>query len=102
MIRIMYSEVTIYPEKIRMVYNKYIDELRSTLAGYFKNLQDSGSLRKNVSPEIAARIFLWILLSYFRSEEIMRSGPGITRQKIEKNVGEIVDIFMLGTLDKGL
>jgi hypothetical protein len=55
-------------------------------------------LKKNISPEIAARVFLWILFSYFRSEEIMRGGSGMTKQKLEKNVGEIVRIFMHGTV----
>ena len=98
MISILFSEVTTYPEKIRKVYNNFIDEMRATLAGYFKVLQDRGLLKKNISPEIAARVFLWILFYYFRSEEIMRDGSGMTKQKLEKNVGEIVRIFMYGTV----
>jgi AcrR family transcriptional regulator len=98
MIRILFSEMTTYPEKIRTVYNNFVDEMRSTLAGYFKALQDRGILKKRVSPEIAARVFLWILFSYFRSEEIMRDGSGMTKQKLEKNVREIVRIFMHGTV----
>jgi hypothetical protein len=97
MISILFSEVTTYPEKIRTVYNKFIDEMRATLAGYFEALQDRGIMKKKISAEIAARVFLWILFSYFRSEEIMRGGSGMTKQKLEKNVGEIVKIFMYGT-----
>jgi AcrR family transcriptional regulator len=99
MIKILFSEVTIYPEKIRTVYNNFIDEIRATLGGYFKVLQERGMLKKNISPQIAARVFLWILFSYFRSEEIMRGGSGMTKQKLDKNVGEIVRIFMHGTVD---
>jgi AcrR family transcriptional regulator len=98
MISILYSEVTTYPEKIRTVYNNFIDEMRATLAGYFEVLQDRGILKMTISPEIAARVFLWILFSYFRSEEIMRGGSGMTKQKLDKNVGEIVKIFMYGTV----
>jgi AcrR family transcriptional regulator len=98
MISILYSEVTTYPEKIRTVYNNFIDEMRATLAGYFKVLQERGILKLTISPEIAARVFLWILFSYFRSEEIMRGGSGMTKQKLDKNVGEIVKIFMYGTV----
>jgi hypothetical protein len=90
--------VTTYPEKIRTVYNKFIDEIRATLSGYFVLLQDRGLLRKTISPEIAARVFLWILFSYFRSEEIMRDGSGMSKRKLDKNVGEIVKIFMHGTV----
>ena len=98
MIKILFSEVTTYPEKIRTVYNNFIDEIRATLSGYFVILQNRGLMRKTISPEIAARVFLWILFSYFRSEEIMRGGSGMSKRKLEKNVGEIVRIFMHGTV----
>jgi AcrR family transcriptional regulator len=98
MIKIMYSEVTIYPEKIRAVYNRFVDEVRATLAGFFATMQRRGALT-NCSPDMAARVFLWILFSYFRSEEIMRPG-GMKKESIEKNVQEIIDIFMHGTINK--
>jgi AcrR family transcriptional regulator len=99
MIKILFSEVTTYPEKIRTVYNHYVDEIRVTLAGYFEVLQNRGILQKNISPKIAAQVFLWILFAYFRSEEIMRGGSGMTKQKLEKDVREIVKIFMHGTVN---
>ncbi len=96
-IKIMFSEVNLYPGKIRKVYNNTIDETRSTLADYFLSLQKKGTLRK-VSPEASARTFLSILVSYFRSEEIMR-GLDITKKgKMDREVREIVDIFVHGTL----
>jgi AcrR family transcriptional regulator len=100
MIKIMYSEVTSYPDKIREVYNGFVDEMRATLAGYFEELQGRGVLRKNMSAEMAARVFLWVLFSYFRSEEIMRPA-GMRKQAMEKQVREMVDIFTRGTLDGG-
>jgi AcrR family transcriptional regulator len=96
MVKIMYSEVTIYPEKIRIVYNRFIDEIRTTLAGFFESMQKKGVL-KQLSPEMAARVFLWILVSYFRSEEIMRPG-GMKKNTMEKQVQEIIDIFTHGTM----
>ena len=99
MVKIMYSEVTSYPEKIKEVYNKFIDDMRCTLADFFKGLQQSGFLRKDVSPETAARIFLWILISYFRSEEIMRPS-GMRKTMMEQQVKDIIDIFMQGTVRK--
>jgi energy-converting hydrogenase A subunit M len=71
--------------------------MRSTLANYFELLQDRGILRKTISPELAARVLLWILFSYFRSEEIMRP-LGMKKKSMKKNVQEIVDIFTRGTL----
>ncbi len=96
MVKIMYSEVTIYPEKVRRVYNKFVEEFRSTLAGYFETLQKRGALRQ-VSPEMAARVFHGMIFSYFRAEEIMRE-PGITKNKMKKNIDEFIDIFMHGTV----
>jgi len=98
MVKIMYSEVTIYPEKIRKLYNKFIEDLTLTLASYFTGLQKRGLLR-SVSPEMAAQLFLGVLFSYFRSEEIMRDG-GMKKQAMEKNIKEFVDIFMFGTMQQ--
>jgi AcrR family transcriptional regulator len=95
MIKIMYSEVNLYPEKIRRVYNKFITEIRLTLASYFTSQQKKGVLRK-VSPEVAARMFLGMLFSYFRTEEMMK-GTDISRHKMEKDIRELVDIFIHGT-----
>lgn len=96
MVKIMHSEINLYPQKIRKVYNKSIDEIRATLADYFEYLQKKGVLR-SVSPQTASAVFLSILFSYFRTEEIVR-GRDITRRMMEKNVREFVDIFMHGTL----
>ena len=98
MIKIMYSEVTIYPDKIREVYNNFVDEVKTTLASYMSSLQKRGVFRKDLSPEMAARVFLWILFAYFRAEEIMRPG-GMKKQVMEDNMREMIDIFTRGTLD---
>ena len=101
MVKIMYSEVTSYPEKIRTVYNKFLDEMRATLAAYFESLQERGILKKDMSTEMAARVFLWILFSYFRTEEIM-SPTGMKKQAMEKHVREMVGIFIHGTAGRKL
>jgi len=98
MVKIMYSEYTTYPENIREVYNKFILEMRTTLAAYFEDLQQKGMLRKNISPAMTAKMFLWILFSYFRSEEIMQS-TGMKKAAMERQVREMVDIFMSGTVN---
>jgi AcrR family transcriptional regulator len=98
MVKIMYSEYTTYPENIREVYNKFILEMRTTMAAYFEGLQRQGLLRKNISPAMTAKMFLWILFSYFRSEEIMQS-TGMKKATMEKQVREMVDIFMSGTVN---
>lgn len=98
MVKIMHSEVTSYPNQIRDVYNKFINEMRATVAAYFEGLQNRGILRKNMSSDMAARVFLWILMSYFRSEEIMRA-TGVKKNALAKDVREMIDLFMHGTLN---
>jgi AcrR family transcriptional regulator len=97
MVKIMYSESTIYPEKIRRLYNKFVVDLRSTLATYFESLKKKGVLRQ-VSPEMAARVFLGMLFAYFRAEEIMRPG-GMKKGVMEKQVQEMIEIFARGTMN---
>ncbi len=95
LVRIMLSEITVYPEKVRKVYNRFITDLRQTLAGYFVSLQKRGVLR-DVSPEMAARVFLGMIFSYFQAEEIFR-GRNIARREMERVVEEVVEIFVRGT-----
>jgi AcrR family transcriptional regulator len=96
-IKIMYSEVTIYPDQIRAVYNKFIDDLRATMASYIKSLQERGVVRADLSPEMTGRVFLWIFIAYFRSEEIMRP-TGMKKNAMQKHVREMIDIFTRGIL----
>ncbi len=96
-IKIMYSEANLYPDEARKVYNATGDELRATLSDYFALLQKKGVLRK-VSPETSARMLLGMLFAYFRSEELLR-GRDITKKgKMDREVREIVDIFVHGTM----
>ena len=100
MVRIMHSEVNLYPEQIRKVYTNTIDDIRTTLARYFASLRKKGVLRR-VSPDIAAGMFLGMFFSYFRAEEIMH-GRDITKNRaMERHVREFVDIFIHGTLRQG-
>lgn len=96
-IKIMYSEANRYPDKVRKVYTATGDELRATLSDYFVSLQKKGVLR-NVSPETSAGMLLGLLFTYFRSEELLR-GQDITKKgKLDRDVREIVDIFVHGTM----
>jgi len=96
-VKIIYSEVNLYPGKVRKAYAETMDDMRATLADYFTSLKRQGVLR-SFSAETAARMFLAMLFSYFRSEEIVR-GVDITRAgRMERAVREIVDIFVHGTL----
>lgn len=96
LIRIMLSEINLYPDKIKVVYSGFIDEIIKTLAGYFRSLQKKGVVRR-FSPEIAARAFLGMIFSYFLSEEIM-VGHTIDKKETKKILREFTGIFMKGTL----
>lgn len=95
-VKILSSEMNVYPEKTRNVFSKFINETNKVLANYFKSQQDCGNIRK-FSPEIAAQGFLGMLFSYFNVEEIVL-GKNISRQKMEKVIQEFVGIFVQGTL----
>lgn len=97
MVKIMHSEIHLYPGKIKKVYGQMIDETRDALASYFATLQHRGLLR-DFPPELAAGAFLGLLFSYFRTEEIMRGADITKRRRMERAVRGFVDIFVHGTL----
>ena len=97
MMKILFSEIHLYPDKIRIIYSSFLDEVRTTLASYFISQQRKGVLRK-VPSEIAARAFLGMLVNYFRNEEIMKDN-GMTKKRMEQNVQDFVDIFIHGTIN---
>jgi AcrR family transcriptional regulator len=98
LIRIMLSEINLYPEKIRGLHNSFINELIKTLAGYLRSLKKKNMLR-GFSPEIAARAFLGMIFSYFKAEEIVKDHD-ISKKEMDKIIGKFVDIFAHGTLKR--
>ncbi|NOZ69978.1 MAG: TetR/AcrR family transcriptional regulator [Deferribacteres bacterium] len=94
MVRIMFSEMNTYPEKVRRVHKRFIDETILTLANYFRALQDRGRLRK-FPHTTGARAFLGMVFSYFQTEEIVK-GRNINKKEMQRTVGEFTDIFLRG------
>jgi AcrR family transcriptional regulator len=96
-VKIMQAEMTRHPAKIKRIYSQLMDDMLGTLAAYFRAMQRKGELRR-FPPELAARMFLGMLSSYFRTEELMR-GRDITKEKeMRQVVSGFVDIFVRGTL----
>lgn len=96
MVKIMQAEMCRYPEKMKRMSGAFFDEMLETLAAYFTARQRTGELRA-FSPELAARMFLGMLFSYFRTEELMR-GTDITKKgRMDAAVDGFVDIFIHGT-----
>jgi len=96
LVKIMTSEINIYPEKIREIYTQFIDETDRVLAGYFRSQQKKGMLRR-FSPEMAAGVFLGMIFSCFRLEEIVK-GRDIHKKELDGIIKEFVEIFVHGTL----
>ena len=95
LIRIMHSEIQLYPSRVKKIYHNFIDEIFRTLASYFIDLQKKGKLRE-FKPELAARAFLGMFFSYFNAQEFM------ARKKFRDNdkamvISEFVRIFVDGT-----
>ncbi len=96
LIKIMHSEIHLYPAKVKEIYHNIIDEVFRTLASYFRDLQGRGILRE-FQPELGARAFLGMLFSYFNAQEIMmrkQHMPSDTEQVIREYAG----LFVHGTL----
>lgn len=98
-VRLMTCEINVYPEKVRDVHNRFIDEIIQVLADFFRSQQDKGVLRRFPS-ESAAKAFLGMIFSYFNVEEITK-GREISREEMERTIGEFIDIFVHGTLKGG-
>ena len=96
LVKIMTSEINIYPEKVREIYTQFIDETDRVLAGYFRSQQKRGMLRR-FSPEMAASVFFGMIFSYFRLEEIVK-GRDIRKKELDGIIKGFVEIFVHGTL----
>lgn len=96
LIKIMFSEINLYPDKIKDVYSNFVDEIINTLAEYFDYLQKKSLIRR-FPPDVLARAFLGMFFSYFLSEEIIL---GRTMEKTEfKKLSEVfICLFIKGTL----
>jgi AcrR family transcriptional regulator len=96
MIKILLTEIHLYPEKIRNAYSAIVNESRATLGSYFTTLQKNGVMR-SVPADSAVRAFMGMLFNYFRTEVMTREN-GISKKRMEQNVREFVDIFIHGTM----
>ncbi len=96
MIKIMKSEFFTYPEHVTRFYQSFINELYSTLASYFDEMQNKGLLRE-FDTRLGARALLGMTFSYFEIEEFIFHKQG-RQEDYEKAINEFVEIFMKGTL----
>lgn len=98
MVKIMLSEVNIYPDQVREVYDRFIATLLDTLSGYFDSLIKEGTVRE-VDTLFASRAFLGMIYSFFLAEEIIK-GRTLSDKNAEKTIAEFVDIYLNGVLNR--
>ncbi len=94
LVKIMLSEINLYPEKIRQIYTRFIEELVDTLGEFFHELQIEGLIRK-FDTKRAARLFLGMVFSFFQSEVILKR-KSVNPEEVKKTIREYVDIFLNG------
>lgn len=96
LIRIMNSEISRYPEKIRDIYHAFVDEMINTLAAYFDGLVKTGALRE-FDTALGARAFFGMFFSYFNSQNFLMLTK-YQKPDTERVIREYVRIFVRGTL----
>lgn len=95
-IRIMQAEVQRSPEsKLYGIFHGLMEELFTTLASYFRTMQEKGVLT-DFDPAYGARAFHGIFFCYFNMEDLLRRDLYKTADR-GKAISEFVTIFANGT-----
>lgn len=97
-IRIIVSEITTYPDKVRAAHARMLEELFATFGTFIKKRQEEGILRA-MPPEEAAQIFLRMLFATFFVEEIIL-GKTIGKASMRSRVAQCVDVYLHGMRTK--
>lgn len=88
---IMHSEAFMYPEEIRQIYGKIIDELTDTLSEFLNRLKRREVIR-DIDTKYASMIFFGMIYNMFIKREIV--GKKINQKK---SLNSCIDIFYHGT-----
>jgi hypothetical protein len=91
----MYSEMHLYPAKVKEIHHNFLDEMISVLASYFTDLQKRGHLR-NFNAELAARAFLGMFFSFFNAQRFLPKSEA-KNTDTEMVITTFADIFIRGT-----
>jgi AcrR family transcriptional regulator len=94
LVRILLSEISHYPVKVRSTHSQMIENIGKTLESYLESCRYRGELRP-IDMNIAAFSFQRTLFATFMSETII-TGKVMGEARMEFVVGEIVDIFLNG------
>lgn len=95
-IRIIQTEMHRYPDKIANLYHSMIDNIIITLANYFLELQNAGTL-KIFDIHHAARGLMGLIFSVFNTQELMLRSK--YRNDVDTDIiKSLVNIFVRGTM----
>ena len=97
-VKIIITEINVYPEKIRKIHASVIEGMETILGEYFQKLQSRGAMRP-FPPDVASRAFFRMLFAYFLRECVLK-GKEISKQKTKKEVTHYIDIFLNGLAPK--
>jgi AcrR family transcriptional regulator len=94
LVRILLSEISHYPEKVKSTYSQVIENIGKMLESYLESCRNRGELRP-IDMNLPAFSFQRVLFATFLSETIIL-GKEMDDERIEFMVGEIVEIFLNG------
>lgn len=96
LIKIMQSEMHLYPAKVKIIQHNFFDEMIKTLAWYFRELH-AGEMLRDFDPELAARAFFGMFFSYFNTQQLLLPKEA-RKADTDKVIREYVGIFVRGTM----
>lgn len=96
LIKIMQSEMHLYPAKVKIIQHNFVDEMIRTLASYFREVHARGTLR-DFDPELAARAFFGMFFSYFNAQQLLLPKEA-KNSDAARVIREYVGIFVRGTV----
>ncbi|GAB6183132.1 TetR/AcrR family transcriptional regulator [Thermodesulfovibrio hydrogeniphilus] len=92
LIHIMLSEMFKYPEEIREIHNKIIQEVHRVFAEYLDYLKTSGNVKNDINSVYASSAYFGMLFSIFLKKELFKKAVNLNEA-----IHTCVKIFYEGT-----
>lgn len=92
LICIMHTEIFQYPQEIRAIYSKMIQEVYLVFASYLEELKKKGILRKDLDSNYASLAYFGMLFNLFIKKELLQK-----RINLRQALKTYIEIFYEGT-----
>lgn len=96
MVMLVNCEINKFPDKLREVHARFVDETIETFARMIAKYKRSGTVR-DLPDAAVARVFMGMVFVFFHREELMR-GRTVPEEEIQQALATMIDIFVHGTL----